>query len=135
MQFIRFCMLEKSFLSFTYAFLFLKSYPTLPLAVPVALTALLNIGLFTKRIVDLLAPETRPNIKRFSDMITSQQIQIMRISAMFELLAFPITILHMTTGHASILQPFVYFTYLKVGLEVVDRVHIGYIVLTVRYSL
>lgn len=114
MQFIQFCMSEKSFLSFTYAFLFLKSYPTLPLAVPIVLTSLLNIGLFTKGIVQLLAPETRPNVKKFSDMVTSQQTQIMRISAMFELLAFPITLLHMTTGHASILQPFVYFTYLKV---------------------
>ncbi|KAI6652876.1 Protein Kr-h2 [Oopsacas minuta] len=113
MQFIQFAMLEKSFLSFTYAFIFLKSYPTLPLSIPILITAVLNIGLFTKSFVNLLSPQMRPKIKKFSELVTSHQAQLMRISAMFEILALPITILHLTSGHASILQPFIYFTYLK----------------------
>ena len=113
-QFLQYCMLEKSFLSFAYAFMFLKSYPTLPLAIPIVLTALINMALFTKQVVNLLSPQMRHRVTKFTELVISHQHQLMRICAISEILAFPITLLHMTSGHASIMQPFLYFTYLKV---------------------
>ena len=113
-DFLHYSMLEKSFLSFAYAFMFLKSYPTLPLAIPIVLTALINMALFTNQVVNLLSPKMRPSVTKFTNLVIPHQHQLMRISGISEIIAFPITLLHMTSGHASILQPFLYFTYLKV---------------------
>lgn len=123
-QFLQYAMLDGAFLSFCYSFLFLKSYPTLPLAIPVILTALINMAMFARSTEQLLSPDKRANVNKFHSTILSRQDQIRSVSAMCEILAFPITLMHMTSGHASILQPFIYFTFLKLRVMSGSNPHI-----------
>ncbi|XP_071511004.1 transmembrane protein 33-like [Diadema antillarum] len=105
-------LLEDSCHNLLYSLIFINSYPLTFVLTPVFLFAVLHSSSFTKKLANMVGPDSVPFVRRMVDKVISHQVDILRFIAFDEILIMPILVFMMATGRVSLIAPIIYFRFL-----------------------
>lgn len=111
-EFLGLLLLEDSCHNLLYSLIFANSNPVTLALTPVFLFAILHSVSFTRKIINLLGPNAMMPIRKLTNKLISNQVQILRFIALDEIFIMPCIIFMCFTGRLSLLVPFMYFRFL-----------------------
>ncbi|XP_067903794.1 transmembrane protein 33-like isoform X2 [Heterodontus francisci] len=105
-------LLEDSCHYLLYSLIFITSYPITLCLVPVAVFSLLHATAYTRKILDIIGPNSIPWVRSFLDKMTTHQQSLFKFIACNEILLTPATVFILLGGRAHLFLPFFYYRFL-----------------------
>ncbi|GAA6096801.1 transmembrane protein 33 [Tachysurus ichikawai] len=98
-----------------YSLILVNSYPITTVSVsifPVFLFSLLHATTYTKKVLDVIGPDSLLFVRNFLNKLTANQQNILKFIACNEIFLMPATVFMLFSGQGSLLQPFIYYRFL-----------------------
>jgi hypothetical protein len=106
-------MIEDSFHYLLYALIFMSNPPITIILMPVTGFAMLHVASYIKTLINLNGSETSLGpIRKFVNLVTSKDKDIMRFVAINEIMLLPTIAVMIFVGKSTIFMPFVYYRFL-----------------------
>uniref|UniRef100_UPI00398F005B transmembrane protein 33-like isoform X3 n=1 Tax=Pristiophorus japonicus TaxID=55135 RepID=UPI00398F005B len=105
-------LLEDSCHYLLYSLIFITSYPITLCFVPVAVFSLLHATAYTRKILDIIGPNSIPWVRSFLDKMTTHQQSLFKFIACNEILLMPAAVFMLLGGRAHLFLPFFYYRFL-----------------------
>ncbi|XP_007890067.2 transmembrane protein 33-like [Callorhinchus milii] len=105
-------LLEDSCHYLLYSLIFITSYPITLCLVPVAVFSLLHATAYTRKILNIIGPNSMPWLRSFLDKMTMHQQSLFKFIACNEILLMPASVFTLLGGRAHLFLPFFYYRFL-----------------------
>ncbi|XP_078403350.1 transmembrane protein 33-like isoform X2 [Cetorhinus maximus] len=105
-------LLEDSCHYLLYSLIFITSYPITLCLVPVAVFSLLHATAYTRKVLDIIGPNSIPWVRSFLDKMTTHQQSLFKFIACNEILLMPAAVFMLLGGRAHLFLPFFYYRFL-----------------------
>ncbi|XP_062917435.1 transmembrane protein 33-like [Mobula hypostoma] len=105
-------LLEDSCHYLLYSLIFITSYPITLCLVPVAMFSLLHATAYSRKILDIIGPNSMLWMRSFLDKMTMHQQILFKFIACNEILLMPAGVFMLLGGRAHIFLPFFYYRFL-----------------------
>ncbi|CAH1777065.1 unnamed protein product [Owenia fusiformis] len=96
-----------------FSLIFITSYPMTMALVPVFLFGLLHSVSYTKKLLDIMGPNSQQLLRNLIAKLQLQQANILRFIACNEIFLMPATVIMIFSGSGSLLMPFLYYRFLS----------------------
>nr|SVE76622.1 EOG090X0CJA [Daphnia longispina] len=111
-EFVGQVFLEDSAHYLLYSMIFFYSPPVTWVLLPVFLFALLHISSYSLGLIEILGPNALGVIRMFIGIVEVQSVKLLKTIALSEIFLFPLLILFLFGGRATLMTLFVYYRFL-----------------------